>query len=361
MNPGALAISILTATILSLGWILIVTHIINTASVPGDIAHWTRRARHEAYDLCYNGCDDCFDTNIIESACHLTTRPELDGIECDARSIWPWADRYPEECLVALGQIMRGDELKSKRFKLWFLYLLTVVTAGLGWIIYEPAGILVHWVATWKRQIQADRRRRRRRQIAEEAATRLGGSTTPLLRTITLTTLLIALLVDPATAYRCTGYQPVHNQPFVSTTDPTLFGNIHGWLADCYQEPYECLRNCHVDNQGKTNCEKETCSREVPNTAPRDYVRAAAKRVKGCGFEMVDVVPGIASRRIANPSIERDMWVKVSVNRFNGTEGVEKNVKCLADMVGWPKYQPSWWSTFEGTFVDLVQPPDPEI
>jgi hypothetical protein len=67
--------------------------------------------------------------------------------------------------------------------------------------------------------------------------------------------------------------------------------------------------------------------------APADFIRPAAPYVTGCGFKLVDIVSGVVDRRIANPRIEGKLWVKVAVNRFNGSDGVEEQVKCLYDMV----------------------------
>jgi hypothetical protein len=40
--------------------------------------------------------------------------------------------------------------------------------------------------------------------------------------------------------------------------------------------------------------------------------------------------------RIANPRIEGKLWVKVAVNRFNGSEGVEPKLKCLYNIIDAP-------------------------
>jgi hypothetical protein len=323
-----LTTSVITGTVLSIAWIFTVNHIVNTTTVPGDTQHWTTQARN-AYGLCYDGCNDCLDVRVIEDACRMTTRLDLD---CDARNIWFWEDRYPDECLYTLGQLLQDDELKSKQFKLRFLYLLIAVPIALAWALYHPAEKLVRWI-----QAQ-DRRRKARRHVQSDDAPRSSttGTTTPLLRTATISILAIALFyTTPVSAYACTNFHPVHNQPFVSQTDPTLFGNIHGWLSDCYRESYSCGQRCDF-HHNTTSCSTQTCYRKRADASPADFVRDAAKKVAGCGFEMVDVIPGIASRRVANPRIEGDLWVKISVNRYNGSSGVERGVLCLGDLVGWP-------------------------
>jgi hypothetical protein len=148
---------------------------------------------------------------------------------------------------------------------------------------------------------------------------------------------VLLLHTSPVSGYACTGWHPVHNQPFVSRTDPSLFGNIHGWLSDCFTETYSCGSKCDDSDKRhqSTTCSPDHCSRERPAASPADYVRRAARLVAACGFKMVDIVPGIVDRRIANPRIEGDLWVKVSVNRFNSSGAVDGQVLCLAHIVRW--------------------------
>jgi len=89
---------------------------------------------------------------------------------------------------------------------------------------------------------------------------------------------------------------------------------------------------------GSTSCSAIECTKTHTDKSPRDFVRAAVRRVVECGFRLVDVVPGVVDRRIANPSIEGKLWVKVAVNKFNGSGVVEEQVKCLYDMVEAPKW-----------------------
>lgn len=332
MKRLPLAFGVLTATSLSIAWILYVSHLVDTATIPGDDRHWLDRARYEAYGICYNGCSDCLDVSSIEDACQMTARAQVPGVKCDATRMWLWTDRYPTECLEAVGDLFKDQELKRKRSKLRFLYTLLVLTLFSGFAAYEAAGRFIVWI-----QKQQRRRERYPPRVGPRAS-----ATTPLLRATTISTALIGIVLcaGPVNGYGCMNWHPVHNQPFVSKTDPTLFGNIHGWMSDCYSESYDCGEDCDSDNNESTTCTTAWCSRERPGASPGDFVRKASKLVTTCGFEMVDIVPGIVDKRIANPKIEGDLWVKVSVNRFNSSDGVIGQVLCLGDIVKWPSVRP---------------------
>ncbi|OIW35675.1 hypothetical protein CONLIGDRAFT_627727 [Coniochaeta ligniaria NRRL 30616] len=325
MKPIPFLCGLFACTSLTLAWVLYVNHLVNTATVPGDKWHWSERACHEAYGICYNGCNDCIDVSKIEDACAITAAAQS---ACDARRMWFWADRYPTDCLQAVGSLLEEKDLKRKRFKLRFLYILGLFTAAAGYAAYGAADRFVEWR---KRQ-----ERRARYWLRDDSGT---SQSAPLLRATTISTALISTLLyaSAVEAYACTDWHAVHNQPFVSVTDPTLFGNIHGWLSDCYTESYPCGETCDSDKKGSTTCTTAWCNRERPDASPADFVRAAAKMVgTRCGFEMVDVVPGIVDKRIANPRIEGSLWVKISVNRFNGSDGLDGQVLCLSDVVEWP-------------------------
>jgi len=131
-------------------------------------------------------------------------------------------------------------------------------------------------------------------------------------------------------------YHSAYNQLFANADD-TLYGVIHGWLSNCYNVPYSCGESC-TTSSGRTSCSAIECTETRTDKAPRDFVRAAVRHVAECGFRLVDVVPGVVDRRIANPRIEGKLWVKVAVNQFNGSEVVEEQVRCLYDMVEAPRW-----------------------
>ena len=335
----ALAVSISLSTC----WILYVNHLVNTATIPGDDRHWIERARAEAYGICYDGCNDCLDVGRIETACRITAAVQLSsGLTCDASRMWFWADRYPTECLQPVGLIYKDQALSWKRWKLRSLYLLVLATlAAPAYGTYKAADWLVRWGEHYYHRRRAARPRSRHGRPRESAAS------TPLLRAATVSTTLVSMMLFSSPVvqgYACADWHPVHNQPFVSTTDPALFGNIHGWLSDCYTERYACgeerCGSSDGDEKGGSGCSTTTthwCDRERADASPGDFVRRAAGLVSRCGFKMVDYVPGVVDRRIANPRIEGELWVKISVNRFNGSgDGVDGQVLCLGEIVEWP-------------------------
>src|SRR5206468_2781727 len=121
----------------AISWILYVKHLVDTAQVPQTAEHWIETARTQAYGLCYDGCYDCLNVGSIEEACRMTTKTNLSGVICDASKMWTWADRYPIECLQAVGEIYKADALSRKKFWLSALYLLTFLSAPLGLLAYS--------------------------------------------------------------------------------------------------------------------------------------------------------------------------------------------------------------------------------
>jgi hypothetical protein len=214
-----------------------------------------------------------------------------------------------------LRRLLRLHQRREKIRRLQYLYGLAIVPILLG-------------VVVW-------------RIIDERYPPRITGvnAKTPLLRSAVAITLLAFLLhAGLATAFACNeGRLHVYNQAFQSKIDRTLIGNIHGWLADCNHRVYSCGEEC-TKSQGTTTCSVEWCSEKQIARYPSDFVRVAAREVAACGFEMVDMVPRTVMRRIPNPRIEGHYWVKISVNRFNetnGTNGLEEQVRCLYDMAPW--------------------------
>jgi len=311
-------IATLTAIAFVIGWTVFVVHLIKTARVNQGADHWVDLARSQAYGLCYNGCNDCVDVGRIEDACLLTRKVTVPGAVCDASKIWTWADRYPLQCLMAVGNIYKEKALFRKKILLGLLLLLNILALGVFKIIYIISEKVRHQI--------------RHRPVRR---TRRNSATTPLLAATTASLLAIAL-IPPVSAYRCTEKGLVHDQYFIND-DRTLYGIIHGWLGNCHDETTSCGETCSTATaDGKTSCQPDWCSEPVVDRFPSDYVNSAAFRVMSCGFRVTNVVPGKVDRRIANPRIEGDLWVKVAVNRFNGTEGVLEQVLCLYDMVRAP-------------------------
>ncbi|KAF2184218.1 hypothetical protein K469DRAFT_710130 [Zopfia rhizophila CBS 207.26] len=302
-------------------WTLYVNRIVKTAHVSEGVNHWVNLARDEAYGLCYDGCSDCLDVESIGKACRMTASVNISGVVCNASKMWTWADRYPLECLIAVGEIFKADALWWKRFWLRALYLLNV-----GSVLFFVLGC---WVAEGTLAVCDSFNLAKPRLVQR----RRSNSRTPLLNPGVILLLAIAFL-PPVAAYRCMYMNPAQNQLFANADD-SLYGVIHGWLSDCYDGTYSCGESCSTSD-GKSTCGAIWCSQPRINRPPSYYVNSAARRVQNCDFRLVDAVPGMVDKRIANPRIEGRLWVKVSVNRFNGSEGVLQQVQCLYDMINIP-------------------------
>ncbi|KAL2060799.1 hypothetical protein VTL71DRAFT_8851 [Oculimacula yallundae] len=305
-------------------------------------AHWIGKAKIEAYALCYDGCYDCLDVGVIESACRLTGTVNVPNVVCDASQLWTWHEsaKYPMECLMAVGKIYLQKHLAWKRF--WFkpLYLVAFLAAGgLGYATFQITRKVLDSHQAFEpspARYRATEPPRSRPQIRTGSQSNI---TTPLLAV----GVLLLASPPPVMAYACTS-QPAYNALF-SNADDSIYGVIHGWLSSCYEETYSCGESCtSSSSSGYQDCKTMYCNQERTAKPPRVFVNEAAQLVVGCGFRMVDFLPGVVDRRIPNPKIEGKLWVKISVNKFNGTElrgetRVEDIVKCLYGIVKPPKWQ----------------------
>ena len=309
-------------------WGRFVNQLVSNARSSHSPDHWIRLARTQAYGLCYDGCgDSCLYPSIIADACFTTTKVDLSSsnIVCDASKIWFWAERYPLACLEAVGEIYKADALAWKKFWLKSLYIFVPVFGILADL--ATTFVVVALVRFWERTV-------RPRITVRRAAV---GIRAPLLPNLAVAVLALAVLPTPAATYPCTNYYPPYGRPFVNS-DGTLYGIIHGWLSDCEDETYECGKSCTTSPaDGGVNCHPISCTRPRPVRVPADFVNEAAWRVEKCGFRLVDAVPGVVDKRVPNPRIEGELWVKIAVNAFNSTdEGVEsldKGVRCLYEMI----------------------------
>lgn len=310
---------------LTYAWLQHVNHLIATASVNRDPEFWIKHARINAYDACYEGCHDCVDAEFAWKACRFTEKKvNLTGVICDANKMWNWADRYPIECLRAAGEVYKADALADLKRSYRWLYAGVILTVVVGIVV----GTVVYKLDVW------DWIASRRDQVRLNPNT-LGhrGSREALLGAIFL--IAIASTISPTGAYACTKFNPTYNQ-FFANPDSSLYGVIHGWLSDCRDYYYSCGEACSTSsssNGDSERCSPIYCLGTETVATPRDYVVAAVGHVKACGFELVDAVPGVVGKRIANPRIEMDLWVKVAVNRFNLTDYTDPAVMCLYDMV----------------------------
>lgn len=333
-------LGVLTTLSLSIITILLTTHYIASISIPLDPPHWSQIAREQAYNICYDGCNDCLDVSSIATACLLTTKVQISGVICDAQQMWTWDSydaKFPQECLGAVGELYREDALRRKRFWWKALYALTLLAFPAGYGVFLGA----KWGVT---KIQAregnvwggDRGEARPRvRTSNNSSARNIDSRTPLLAAAILT-LAFTPQVD---AYACLKGQ-AYNQLF---TDPsrTLFGVVHGWLSNCKDESYSCGETCTRTSSGGSSwddCNTNWCNREEVEKTPQMYVNAVVPWIQRCGLKLVDHVPEIIDKRVANPNIEGRFWVKISVNRINSTDGagLDKYVNCL------------WWIPNQG-------------
>ncbi|RDL42337.1 uncharacterized protein BP5553_02316 [Venustampulla echinocandica] len=313
-------------TIVGIFWGLFVSQLVSTAHSFHSPNHWIDLARTQAYQLCYDGCgDSCLYPSIIADACYTTTKVDLSSsnIICDASKIWFWAERYPIPCLEAVGEIYKADALWWKKFWLRALYIFVPV---FGLLASLATFLAIEWVVrSWERRPRVTVRRGE------------VGIRAPLLPGVAVAVLALAVLSTPAAAYPCPSYYPPYDKPFANANG-TLYGVIHGWLSDCYDETYTCGESCTTSPaDGKVTCSPISCTRSRPVKLPADFVNGAAWRVEKCGFRLVDAVPGVVDKRVPNPRIEGALWVKIAVSAFNSTdiggEGLDKGVRCLYGMI----------------------------
>ena len=283
-----------------------VQHAIATAQVSSDPQVWVNAAKTRAYDPCYNGCDDCDDVNFAYKACAKTASVTVPGIICNANSMWNWAERYPQECLQAVGEIYRaealGHAMQHARNRL-ALVILTVAAGLVGGIVTY---VLIGWAASrWERRSPGK---------------------------VVMFGAMLGLGVGSTSGYPCTGYGKDDAQYFINANQ-TLYGTVHGWVSDCYDYSYACGQSCTGPSSiGGTTCTPTYCTGTSFDEPPSYYVGAAMGRVQNCGFEPISTLPGNTSIRIANALIERNLWVKVSVNQLNLTQVTDPSIVCLHEL-----------------------------
>ncbi|KAK3307934.1 uncharacterized protein B0T15DRAFT_523071 [Chaetomium strumarium] len=364
-----------------------VQNLIANASVDGDKSRWLQTARTAAYDACYYGCNDCSDPSFAYNACQLTAQAKVKGIICAGEEMWNWAaaDRYPEACLMAVAQLLMGVELErvkqSYRNQLAII-VLTVLGGVVGGVITyvvwrrlttskaqqeaakaEKSSNGKKWSicrpAMWKdekhhhHQPTNNDDRPLSRRSSSSSSRRGSQPRTSLSSLATATTASLTILsTSPsgASAYPCTGHEPAWNQFFVSPNG-TIAGVLHGWLGDCYDRR-DCDQRCSTSCSSSGSGSSRSCSRKCTTSdchtivtvtrTPKEYVDAIVPRVRACGFTMVDALAGSGSivvtvaERVGNPRLERDWWVRVSVNGLNVTRGDQTDdmVLCLHGIGG---------------------------
>lgn len=337
-----------------------VQHLIANASVSGDLASWKLRARNEVYDACYNGCTSCNDPDFAYNACQTTAKAIVKGVNCDGARMWNWAvqDRYPDQCLTALAGIMMGDALahlkQSYRNQL-ALIILTVLGGILGgFLVYKGirmATMTKHerWAARSNRAWSVFKPRTwymsmgrysnvRRRTAAPASPSRRGGK----MSTKKLAAAFAGVFgARGAASYPCAGRDAAWSQFFASPSG-AVTGVVHSWFSECRdrQNCYDsCRDSCSTNASGIRTCTKKctkTCTTVTSSERiPKDYVDIVTPKVRACGFNIVDALNGAAiTTRVANPGIERNHRVRISVNGLNVTrpDQTDAMVVCLYEI-----------------------------
>lgn len=318
-----------------------VQHEIANAQVSSDPKRWMDTARNQAYDACYYGCDDCGDTNWAYNACKMTARANVTGVICDGNVMWNWVERYPIECLQAVGEFYRADSLRKLK-QTYRNQLAVIILTTLAGII---GAVLTYKIWSYTRaRYQARSRSRTSRPLYEINAhvsnpppyspPRMRGGGRSAGRLALLTT-AFASAIGRGRAWACTGYDPKADQYFINA-NKTLSGVVHGWFSDCYNYKCNCVTKCTNSGSGSNGGSSKSCSTTcakciATSRTPIDYVNATLGHITSCGFELVGGVDVDVNVRVANPLIERNWWVMISVNKFNVTDVTDPSVFCLHD------------------------------
>lgn len=264
--------------------------------------------------------------------------------------MWNWRgeERYPDGCLVAVGEVLKGRAVRGGEGYRRLYWIVLGIAAGAG---------VVGWggYVLWRRLTMGggeDRARGEETANGEEkqmlevemgsaggGKKRRGGGG----RKKKAGVLVLGLFGSRAAAYTCVGRAPAHEQFFTLAAPGGLIsGVVHGWFAECFDRRV-CWDVCDWKGKGCTGsgtgrkC-KQSCHQvcnimtEVVWT-PRDFVGRVMSKVEACGFEAVDVLKsGVdIGKRVANSGLEKKHWVRISVSGLNVTRETETDgsIRCL--------------------------------
>ena len=311
-----------------------VQHLIAHASVDSDPATWSSAARTQVYDPCYLGCaDDCSSPDYAWNACQRTASLGP-GWWCDANAMWNWAERYPPACLAAMGDVLRGEALKRLKQSYRNQLAVVILTVLAGAVGARVTYRLVRGCAG-KREGKAALARVNPPPYREKAP-RAGRRR----RMKLLLAGFLGVFTRKAHAYACTGRAPSADQ-FFASPNGTVRGVVHGWFSNCYDTTYcdtTCSDSCDWKGSCSSSCSQSCYTVTYTDKDPARFVRDAARRVQGCGFLLVadGAAGGRTGTRVANARIERDWWVRISVNGYNVTrpDETDQMVLCLHDIGG---------------------------
>jgi hypothetical protein len=306
-----------------------VQHLISTAAVNSNPVVWMQAARTNAYDACYYGCNGCSDTWWAYNACAMTARANVTGVICDGNKLWNWKERYPLECLAAVGEFYKADALrnlkKSYRNRLAII-ILTIIAGFLGSVIVYLAWKKITISLEERARINYENSRvwltkKRSTSDLEKRSSSTGKSPRKF-------ALLggLAIFSGKSNAYPCTGYNAAVDQYF-ENANKKIFGTVHGYLSDCYDYTCDCVTTCGGGSMPSCTTSCSTCT--AVRTVPTSFVHRVIPKVQSCGFVLADAVEGDVNLRVANALIERNWWVKISVNTYNVTEETDPSIMCL--------------------------------
>ncbi|KAK0707891.1 hypothetical protein B0H67DRAFT_556492 [Lasiosphaeris hirsuta] len=351
----------------------VVAHVQNllaNASVRGTMSDWKARARSDVYDACYEGCTSCDDPNFAYNACAVTARAVAKGVvDCDAGRMWNWAvkDRYPDACLAAVAVILMGNELEGMKnsyrgqlgliavtvlggllgavatYKLWRMATMSkpeieYARAARGWSLFKPK--------TWGRASAASSEEKGEKSSRSSASLSSGskrGKGKGKGKNKKVAAVVLGLFSSRGAAYACVGHDAAWSQ-FFSSPNGAITGVVHGWFSEC-KDRQDCVRKCRnsctTSSSGTKTC-SDKCTNDCHTVTyttrtPKSYVDDVLPKVRACGFKTVDALGGsVVTTRVANANIERNLWVRVSVNGLNVTKSTETDasVRCLHDMAG---------------------------
>lgn len=293
------------------------------------------------YDRCYKDFEWSHDLNRSFNACQRTSQIKVPNTVCDGYMMWTWRERYPEVCLQALGRELWPKAFKQLSKEYRSFYGLFVLTVFAGLIIY----IVVVW--TWEPMVVglskyvinvSDRARAAQQDRPAEnvAPGRKYGGRRFLPWYWCAQVLVVATLVGTSNAFPCWRHDfgADARLSFVSVKNELLWGQIHGWTLDCEEKKYVCGQDCSWNRGTKSNnCIDKWCSKNIEVQMPSYYVLQVWDSVAACGFR--EIGHGTSQyvestlTRVANPLLEKNHWVSISMMKLNLTDVTDPSVMCL--------------------------------
>ncbi|KAK1831987.1 hypothetical protein QBC39DRAFT_349888 [Podospora conica] len=252
--------------------------------------------------------------------------------------MWNWRGeaRYPVQCLVAVGEVLKREAVRAGRGYRRLYWILVGIAAGAGAV--GCGGFVL-----WRRLTMAEEEREERQPLAMEmgevSRKRSGGGRKKKAGAVVLG-LFGSRAAAAAAGYACVGKDPAHDQFFaLAAPEGLISGVVHGWFSECVDEKdcrNVCDNKCTGTGTGR-KC-KQKCKKKCDTTTkvvkrPREFVDRVMPKVQACGFKAVGVLKsGVdVGTRVANSGLEKRHWVRISVSGLNVTRETETDrpVRCL--------------------------------